>query len=564
MKKIISLILIFALLCPAVSADIKTDVLSSATVTEYKSNSSEFGVWSFFATAGFYPVKDITASGYPTDDGNLQGSGIMYADYKYGDVSDKDYYIPVTARWLDSAESNGIKHNGLYFGYDGGYQRSMMLINPNVSDGRVRFYLNGPHNTYYKKAGDMGVCFTAPKDGIYKIHHDFINKGTGIENYGNGIVRRSIMKDGAVIETAENTLDFEFGAFSSGSAAPSVETVTEELSAGDRVYIRVSSVKDSYNDDFYGKIIISELDTDGNVITEYDLSKLAFSTVGNWSFYNAQVSVTDADEYHHMFAYSKSDTEVAAYSSGADDKSYKSVNKTPSFEWTKGEKILVTGGTRVTGSIINNAQAILSWTAPEDGAYRLDIVAQNHEDNATEGSVINISRLNALEKEDTNIIKTITLPASTESIEESVGGEFKKGDRIMIRFTRNDSQRNAKFYIKPQVISLDPQFKAEYSVGDNKITSSSELLSGDTLKISLNGDNNNGEDKMIEFLTCVYSDGKLVIAKATPIDTIKAWHTKKAELEVTLPEEISNLQIVTYVWSDFNKAVPLCNEMILK
>ncbi|MBE7044494.1 MAG: hypothetical protein E7397_03120 [Ruminococcaceae bacterium] len=584
MKKIITLLLALGLLSvnlPAMAETAEADALISQSVTgvDWNKNLNTYGVWSFYATAGYWDkgtgsVPAITAEGVVTDEKTFTGSGIIYNTYKYGDLSNEGYCTPVQSSWLDSthvAEGwDDISHNGIRFGLEN-ESKSLLLIKPNAYDNRVRFWLDVPQNTESKK-GDIIVCFTAPEDGVYNILHELYDEETdGTKTGDGGIVRRTILCDGETMESAQNSEDYEFS-----KDAPSKENKKVTLSAGDRVYIRVSAGATAQNDNFYGKVILDRYasDNDTEIIETYDLSKVAMSTAGNWSFMNSLWDNTDYTQYHHMFAYERNNGNAEAYSSSFNGRKYTvtataGVNKTPSVKWSlsgEGEVMLKSGGS--SGTFLKRANPLLVWTAPKDGLYSLDLGLSDA--SATEGSTITVSLLKNGEKNDTNIIKTVTFDGEALTTEElsEIGCSLKKDDKLIIRFAKasgTTQAANAEFTAKPSIRKLMENFEASYfkvsEETETKIDNLSAVQAGDVVRVVLKGDNILSEETAMQAYTSIYEGGKLVATYPAESILVGAYSPAEITIECTIPEGVTAPEFATFVWTDFNKAAPLCNEI---
>lgn len=590
MKKILSILLAINLIsasCCVYAADgvYNGDSLSLQSVTgiEWNQNVNTYGVWSIFASSGYWDkeakaVPDITAEGVVYEDKYLTGSGIVHTEYKYGDLSDSTYCAPVKSTWLDSSyeatTADDIDHNGIRFGLEG-EEKSLLLINTNSYDSRVRFLLEEPQKLTSRK-GDIIVCFTAPLDGVYNIMHELCDEETDESLLGDGgVVRRSIMAMGESIETPENSVDFIFT-----KDAPSKESEKVTLSANDRVYIRVSAGKSSLNDNFYAKIIIDRYEDEKSTepTESYDLSKVGMSTAGNWSFMNSTPENTDYSKYHHMYAYERRNTGKAeAYSCGSNGKRYNvtvpaQVSKAPYVKWSlEGDGRVELKAGAASGTFLMEANPIIVWTAPADGLYSVDLGLDST--SAENGSRVTVSILENGEKEDKNIIKTVTFDGEELTEEElgEIGCSMKKNDKLIIRFAtflQGVPVSDSVYYANPRVRKLKESFEAKYyrveGEEEIQIFDATGTKAGDIVRIRLNGDNILPHETALLAYTGIYKDGKLLKTFTSDSQNVPKYSNVKSLVECVIPEEEQGLEFRTYVWSDFNKALPLCDEIYFK
>ncbi|MEG2584051.1 MAG: glycosyl hydrolase family 28-related protein, partial [Oscillospiraceae bacterium] len=219
--------------------------------------SKDASPWSFYATAGYYPLMD-----------NPKGSGL-----DYGDVSDNAYYMPCTPQIYYNSGVQSRKIRVIVSPSERyGDQDAFLLFDESLqSKNQVNFGVNAAEKTR-KKRGQMVVCFKAPERGSYNINANFINKGSvveGVLKYGDGgKVRVSILKNGEKFESTQNSEEF--------SILDGKEKIYNKkdiiLEKDDRVYFKLGTNTSNVNDDFYGNIKIENVEN--SVIKEtYDLSK---------------------------------------------------------------------------------------------------------------------------------------------------------------------------------------------------------------------------------------------------------------------------------------------------
>ena len=590
MKKILTISMTLALLTSSLpvlanSSAYQVDALTFQAVTgvEWIQTVNTYGVWSFYATGGYWDeetesVPTITSEGVVSEDKTLTGSGIVHNGYKYGDLSNNSYCTPVKSSWLDSSyEASGtddIDHNGIRFGLEG-EAKSMLLIKPNSYDNRVRFWLDEPRKLSSKK-GDIIVCFTVPENGIYNISHELYDEGIDEALSGDGgIVRRTILTDGETFETSQNSEDFIFT-----KDAPSKESKKTELSYGDKIYIRVSVGETATNDNFYGKVIIDRHENENStkILQTYDLSKVGMSTAGNWSFMNSQPDNTDYSKYHHMFAYNRTQTGKAeAYSSGANGKRYTvtlpaQVNKAPYVKWSlTGEGVVELKGGSSSGTFLKQANPLIVWTAPQDGLYSLDLGLTA--DSAVTGSTISVSLLAAGEKEDKNILKTVSFNGGELSSEDlrEIGCSMKKDDKLIIRFSTFSGTApvaDAVYSANPKVRRLMENFEATYfkvmDGQETQITDLANVSEGDVIRVKLKGDNILPVPSNVQCYTGIYDGDKLIKTCTADSIMVNAYSGTERTVECVIPKAMASPELRTFIWSDFNKAVPLCDEIYFK
>ena len=563
----------------------RADVVREECLDYDTDRGNSLGVWSFYETAGFYPAGEVTSNGYLAEDGNYyKGSGIKYDEFKYGDVSDTNYYVPMTRIVPIQGDYYGIYITD-HWTTGAPMQAPSINVTTNASHGMAHFFIDGPQNTY-KKKGDVAVCFTVPQEGYYSIYHYFMNKGRGLAAGGDGILRRSIMKDGEVIEDEYNSKDFMFGSFTDGEPlAPVTEdTVSEYLKKGDKVYFRISSVTDRYNDDFWGKIKITNTDVNGNVIKIYDLIDLQMSQTDQWRFYQTPASNIKADTYTRLFVrdYSSQDRVMADLNDGTSQYigaySYiwetprfnSSIISMPSITWfynetggrptsdyevtmeisTASKTIDLLSGKKYT-SYDKTSTPIIGWVAPKDGYYKLEYRAKHVNNNGDSTAVI-ATYLPAGTEDDTNTVSVVDLENDTTTwkVAEPTVKYMRAGDRYMMRYIRDD-EKAGKIYIKPTVTELF-KFESDISVSDGVMTAVSEY---NDVAGEVEG------NQSVQFIYAVYKDNKIVGIFTSETKTLTTQYAGTGAVTTTynLPSTEGKYTAVSYVWNSAEGMIPLAD-----
>ena len=175
---------------------------------------------------------------------------------------------------------------------------SQLIIDPSASDGMVNVLASGwQYNT-----GDNGITavFTAPKNGTYEVNFEAENRGlNGAFGSGN-MARLSFFRNGETKETRENTRDFEIRNTNGSRGDGRYNSGSVQLSAGDKVAFSLFGGFDWYGDNFFASCTVSELDTWGNKVKTYDLSRIEETTLGNWRFYSTNPENTDSAAFSRI------------------------------------------------------------------------------------------------------------------------------------------------------------------------------------------------------------------------------------------------------------------------
>lgn len=245
--------------------------LAAATIANLAIFSAEakVNVWSFYETAGYYPVLD-----------DAKGSG-----WDYGDITDKEYFVEVkpVLRTTNNTESAVLVQKGA--------SRPAFYIRPEYEwDVKIADYVKDRCIFYLTTAeksdvgmGEIVVSFTVPKDGLYKVYTNIINdfgtaalEGKSDKLGDGGLARLTVVKKGETLEKEENSTEIEIPAMT-GDAPKEVEInkEAENFNKGDKILLRMSCGDNGEGDIFQTLYRISEVDEDENIIKTYDLRDLA-------------------------------------------------------------------------------------------------------------------------------------------------------------------------------------------------------------------------------------------------------------------------------------------------
>ena len=616
-KKISAVLAAIAMLSSAVNAFASQSWRASQVrvdlepVSDYKfTQGNSLGDWSFYETAGYWPVSTVVRNqGYlvpGTADQWITEAGITLDDYKYGDTADTSYFKPMTKIYpggrtytYDPLISNLrgviISGNGSAADYE-----PIINIRTNASDEMNEFALQGAafadDNT-----GDVVVCFTIPTAGDYEIYHRFMNKGTGATG-GSGMLRRTIIRVGeSTFESAENSVDQPFGSFEVvGQAAPEATgTIRETFAAGDKIYFRVSCLKDKYNDKFFGNIKITKRDELGNIEKIYNLNDLAMSGTEQWRYYtsgkNANESNPDnwyrlhvkpnhaADGVFPDITDGVNGTEKMTAASflwtlhGASAISFdrRDINY-PYFEWfydeTDSYQKYENGVVAVmqkspwlvnNGYLAKDYSMILGWVAPKDGYYKVGYEYAKHTKDPgsdTDGDKndtridVQLYKTGKTAPEDSLDSRYVPNDGTNAVMDYMPIIEMKAGDRIAYRITCEDD------YTGTRMVQFTPV------ITEAKTVTSYNSISGTELQISSNyvdyANEMDGSEDM-QFIYAVIDENNRLAAVYTSesfslSDMNSDGYNWSGQIEntYTLPAE-GNYKVVAYLWDSINSMKPI-------
>lgn len=540
--------------------------LGNLHVKDFEKN--RIGPWGFYATAGYYPVKPITkGSGYYTGSEYLKGSGIKVDAYKYGVVTDENYYIPLEPTWIANYENNNPESNnyvvqGIYFSSDGfgipyGNKPQIMIPEKKDNGGFVKFWCEAPENTNKSVAGDVAVSFTAPDDGYYDIYNCFENRGAGVANGGKCMHRITVLQNGEITETAQNTTDTLFGEVVNGIKGEPVEfTKSVKLKRGDMIFIRVSAYNDGYNDKVFGKVRITQKDELGDLVEVYDLSDVGMSDTGDFKFYYAEPDETDTKSYRRL--YPTSDGALAAhtgrtpYTVGTPEDQYLS----PAIRWDGKENALVT--------IKNGEQdSIISWTAPENGRYKVTLGAQRLDyDRAYGGDILVSIVKNGLTVNDTNWF-TLSIDDTmqkTDNREEWLN----KGDTIYFRAHSDADNTKLRVQSSITIENTSNLLTARYFIDDVQLTDVSQFDSKSVVTAKIDVKNTTKLPINAYAIIGVYdATGELIACEASEKLTVFANRTKAATVNFTVPEHTGDITVKAFLWNDLSTMMPVTSADVL-
>jgi len=537
--------------------------LGRLQVKNYENN--KIGPWGFYATAGFYPPKPIVkGSGYNTGNGYLTNSGINYDAYKYGVVTDNKYYIPMAPRWIANYNTQEPADSiydylvrGVYFSTDGlGYpygNRPQILI-PEKKDngGFVKFWCDAPEKTNKAIAGDVAVSFTAPDDGNYDIYSYFENRGMrGITVNGECMHRISILQNGAIKETSQNTTDTLFGAFKNGVAPePLEQTKSVYLKRGDMVFVRISAYNDGYNDQVYGKVIITQKDEVGEALAIYDLSDVGMSDTGDFKFYYANPDVTDTKSYTRL--HMTSDGPLAAHTGrppwteGEMDDLYLS----PAIRWDAKESERVTMKN-------DSRDCIISWTAPENGRYKVSVDAQRSDNALAQGGEIAVSVVENGTNE--NSTKWFSVAATATTPTENSGETWlNQGDTIFFR--AHSDAVNARLRLESGITieNTSNLLTARYFIGDTQIENINGFTAGSQVTAKIDVKNTTKLPINAYAIVGIYdAQGRLLDYGKSSKFTVLSYRTKSTTAKFTVPQHSGNVTVKAFLWNDLNTLKPV-------
>lgn len=534
----------------------------------YNFDKNKLGPWGFYATAGYYPVKTITkGSGYYNGSEYLRYSGIRYDAYKYGIVTDEKYYIPLEPVWIANYENDDLDKNdflteGIYFSSDGyglpyGNKPMIMIPEKKNNGGFVKFWCEAPENTNKSIAGDVAVSFTAPDDGYYDIYNCFENRGMGIQDSGNCMHRITVLQNGEIKETAQNTTDTVFGEIRGGIKSEPVEfTKTVYLSRGDMVFIRVSAYDDGYNDKVFGKVIITQKDELGDSIAVYDLSDVGMSYTGDFNFYNAAPSETNIQNYKKLYLHSDgpiaAHTGISPYVVGDINDLYLS----PAMRWDGKENELVT--------IKNGSDdGIISWTAPENGRYKVTVGSQRTDYELAYGGDIKVSVVPSGSDIDNSNWFTVSASATTMNTGNSETW-LNKGDTVFFR--AHSDVNNARLRLENSITieNTSNTLTVRYFNGSTELTDISQFTSGSDLTAKIDIVNKTKLPINAYALIGIYnSEGELIKYSASSKFTVFANKTKSSSVNFTMPEHTGDVTIKAFLWNDLTTLTPVTTAEVL-
>ena len=582
-------------------------------VDNYKlDQGNSLGDWSFFETAGYWPVSTVVRNqGYlvpGTTDQWITEPGITLDEYKYGDTANTSYFKPMTKIYpggrtytydpiLSSRSERGVIISG-----NGSAADFWPLINirTNASDGLNEFVVQGaPYSD--DNTGDAIVCFTIPAAGDYEIYHRFMNKGTGITG-GSGMVRRTIIRNGeSTFESAENSVDQTFGAYTvAGQAAPEATgTLRDTFAKGDKIYFRVNCLKDNYNDKFFGNIKITKRDELGNVEKIYNLNDLTMSGTEQWRYYTSgpNANETNPDNWYRLHVKPNHGTDYvfpnitdgvnnaekmtaamfywtlaggSAISFARRDIGY------PYFEWFYDETadyvkyengvsaVMTQSGAIISnGYLAKNYSMILAWVAPKDGYYKAGYEYAKHTKNAgsdadgdTEDTRIDVQlyKTGKTAPEATWGSNYIPNDGTNAVMEYMPIIEMKAGDRIMYRITCEDE------YSGERVVQFAPV------ITEAETVTSYHSINGTELKVASSYTDYAMEmdpEKEMQFIYSVLDENGVIaavyVSESFSLSQINSdgynW-SGQIEDTFTLPKE-GNYKVVTYLWDSINSMQPI-------
>lgn len=582
-------------------------------VENYKyTQGNSLGDWSFFETAGYWPVSTVVRNqGYlvpGTTDQWITEPGITLDEYKYGDTADTSYFKPMTKIYpggrtytYDPILSSRSQRSVIISGNGSAADFAPLInIRTNSSDGLNEFVVQGaPYSD--DNTGDAIVCFTIPTAGDYEIYHRFMNKGTGIIG-GNGIVRRTIIRSGEpTFESAENSVDQEFGAFTNaGQAAPEATgTLRDTFAAGDKIYFRVNCLKDNYNDKFFGNVKITKRDELGNVEKIYNLNDLTMSGTEQWRYYTSgpNSNETNPDNYYRMHVKTNHAggawpnitdgvnnnekmtaamfywTLAGARAIGFDERDI----GYPYFEWYYNEtpdyKLYEDGVSAVmtqSGAIISNGylakdySMILGWVAPKDGYYKVGYEYAKHTSGAgsdadgdTEDTKITLTLLEQGSTNDTNVFDERYIPNDGTNATMEDGYpiiRMNAGDRIMYRISCEDE------YSGTRIVQFTP------FITEAEVMVSNHTINGTELKIASNytdyANEMTGEEDMQFIYSVLDENNKMVAAYTSKVFNLSEMSADglkwsgHIENTFTLPAE-GSYKVITYLWDSVEGMNPI-------
>ncbi len=535
-------------------------------VKDFKKN--KLGPWGFYATAGYYPVKSITkGSGYYTGSEYLKGSGIKYDAYKYGVVTDENYYIPLEPTWIanytnDNPSSNNYVVQGIYFSSDGfglpyGNKPQIMIPEKKDNGGFVKFWCDAPENTNKTVAGDVAVSFTAPDDGYYDIYNCFENRGSGAASSGKCMHRITVLQNNEIAENAQNTTDTLFGEFKNGIAGEPVEfTKSLQLRRGDMIFIRVSAYNDGYNDKVFGKVIITQKDELGEPVDVYDLSDVGMSDTADFKFYYADQEETDTQSYRRL--YPTSDGALAAhtgrspYTVGTPEDQYLS----PAIRWDGKENELVT--------LKNGEQdSIISWTAPENGRYKVTLGAERLNYEKAYGGDILVSIVKNGTNEDTENWFTLSVDDITQKTDNREAW-LNKGDTVFFRAHSDVDNSRLRIQTGITIENTSNLLTARYFVGQMQLTDISQFTSKSAVTANIDVKNTTKLPINAYAIIGVYdATGKLITYSASEKLTVLVNRTKSTTVDFTVPEHNGDITVKAFLWNDLSTMVPVTGAEIL-
>lgn len=456
-------------------------------------NDAKFGNWEFFKVNQFYDratAKDRTKDKYFTESDMTANHGKLPLQEIAGGIA-----------WngtQSAYQREGIVVTGKNQYIDGDNNWNCGLeIYPGSADKLVRF-IPAPYNG--GSAYGIAVRFTVPENGEYSIRTDIKNYGKigeenklvgfGTENYG----RVTIFKGSEKTQSAANTTVFEIP--NRNVQGDNFDPETNELSAGDRIWLEIYNGTHADFDDFMGHVIIEKLDEVGRVLKSYNLGESSFTKLGNWNLFTSAKGVEDTFKYIPLQAadvntltntlsgfnsYAARTLTSSSPSSpfywGAISGKVTMKNEAPSFGWNSGDESAVV---RTTGN-----DMIITYDIPEDGTYNIKAATQLLSDT---GATVTVSKTipkkTPLETtEVTPVTPLAQFIARSEKNTNSVAAELLAGDRIEFRIA-NTGNDEAILRINPSVAKVEESISV-VSGGVNVINVN-KLLAGSKIDIERN------------------------------------------------------------------------------
>lgn len=529
-------------------------------VKDFEKN--KLGPWGFYATAGYYPVKPITKGlGYYTGSEYLKGPGIKHDDYKYGIVTDERYYIPLEPVWIanysnESPESNNYLVEGIYFSSDGfglPYGNKPQILIPEKKDngGFVKFWCDAPENTNKALAGDVAVSFTAPDDGIYDVYNFFENRGAGLSASGKCMHRITVLKDGENSENAENTTDTMFGEFIGGVKGEPLElTKSFRLKRGDTVIVRISAYNDGYNDKVFGKLVVTQKDEVGDPVRVYDLSDVGMSDTADFKYYYAACDEFDTQNYRRL--HPTSDGPLAAHTGRSPYTVGEAHDQhlSPAMRWDGKENNLVTMKN-------GDMDCIISWTAPENGRYKVTVGSERLDyENAYGGAV----RVSVVKKGNTlDDTAWFSLQADdTVQVSDSREEWLSKGDTIFFRAHSDVNNARLRLLSSIKIENTSNLLTARYFIGEEQLTDIGMFTSESTVTALVDVKNTTRLPISAYAIIGVYdSAGNLLTYGESSKFTVFANRTKQVEINFNVPEHNGDITVKAFLWNDLSTITPV-------
>lgn len=527
------------------------DINITATPSDWSNSQMKSGNWKFYITKQFYSpdtfdrpetyeyrteaVMTSAPAVYAGALNAMKWDGMNAANNKAG--------LVIASNTGDSTDYNW---------------RCAMEVYPGTIGEKVRF-IDQPRAAFCSDPICVTPCFTVPEDGNYSIESDIKNYGwlvNGLIGYGDrNMARISIFKGDDSVETDENCTEFEIKPMN-------VETEKYDsgkiaLTKGDRIYLGVYNGTDGNLDDFIGTFKITQYDAQNEVKEVFSLGDVSFTKTEDWHFFKSKADNTDIKNYMPIYAakptwlnyaYGFNGGYAATTTSNWNNSKVAMANN-GSIGWNKNSETF----TVKTGSDDN----IITYDIKEAGKYFIKVTAQNTGSFASsDGAIIKLSKLTGDTTDDTDVIGTLTVPASdgNEHICASLK-ELEVGDRVMLRINKNQTINNDTLKMKYSLEIVNDNLNVTCKKnGTTDVTSANQIEIGDELKFSVGFTNYSSDTIPVQSFVALYNENNVITkALAAEPKDVLGYAEEKFEMTTTVTEKVN--KIVVFAWDNFSNAM---------